>query len=77
MALQHKGITHPIAHSVHMMDLLLKGMSYWIYVWKICEDFAVFFVKGAAEQKTNIINLATGPYEKIQLQGKSVSEIKH
>jgi hypothetical protein len=39
------------------------------------QSLAIFFVNGAAEQKTNIKKLKIGPRKKSQSQGESVSEI--
>jgi hypothetical protein len=68
------------------MDLLFKAISYSKYGWKIRGDlkviglllecslatqsFAAFFVKGTAEQKTNITKLRIGPIEKTHFHGK-------
>jgi hypothetical protein len=45
-------------------------MAVWLQIVLL-----VFFVNGRAKQKTNITKLKIGPYEKTQLQRKSVSEI--
>jgi hypothetical protein len=87
----------PIAHSVHMketyanMDLLLKGINYSKYGWKMRGDlkviglllgtqsgytrFCCFLCEWDSRTKTNITKLRIGPCEKTQFQGKSVSGI--
>jgi hypothetical protein len=103
--LPHNGNIHPsilMAQRVHRkernmqgygFDLLLKGLNYSQYGWKICGDLKViglllgiqsgytrysfFFLNETAEQKTNITKLRIGPCRKTQFQRKSVSEINY